>query len=537
MLLRTAYAPASQNGLDEPQNNSHTSNDDSCAVGIKDTLPTDDEGGGQENGDDDEICASQREEQCGRCRRRCCCCCTDCTRPKFFTIILHIYIMCAALVCFVPTGVMVSVMRARLGGITTLIWIIYCCVMILANGVYILRRYNNTKGRNLRDDNNDVTTIDEEQQAGESTRLVSTCNEMGCLCFVGPSSTKSTCRGKVPCPLTITILLIIEGILLLVPVFASTSTYTTIDVEIDNVFPTASTIAPNPQTNAFSFNKYLLPGGFSQYGGYDNNPGNAKTFRYKEGCKPECEFDIHIPQGDDVPVDGYPVIFEVHGGGWDSGDKSATKYGISYWLERGYAFVSIQYRFPSQTPGGSSIFEQLDDVEDAFNYMTLIGADHGLDTSRVLFTGDSAGGHLACVVAYRSGSPSIKGVMNFYGATEFEYYVDTGGKLLLYLMDKLYPATQFPDGATEDDYRAASCSTYVTSSSPPLLTIHGTWDTLVPIRLSEYLHSVLDDLGIPNLLVKLPLGDHVLEAGFYSVGGQLSTYAMERFVAARLFGS
>ena len=72
--------------------------------------------------------------------------------------------------------------------------------------------------------------------------------------------------------------------------------------------------------------------------------------------------------------DQLSLNFEVHGGGWDSGRISDPKQPIGYWLERGsYAYASIQYRFPSQTPGGSTIWEQLDDVEDAFNYMMNIG--------------------------------------------------------------------------------------------------------------------------------------------------------------------
>ena len=49
---------------------------------------------------------------------------------------------------------------------------------------------------------------------------------------------------------------------------------------------------------------------------------------------------------------------------------------------------------------------------------------------------------------------------------------------------------------------------------PVLLTIHGTWGYTVPIRLSQYLHSVVDELGVPNLLIEIPLSDHVLELGF-----------------------
>lgn len=223
----------------------------------------------------------------------------------------------------------------------------------------------------------------------------------------------------------------------------------------------------------------------------------------------------------------------MHGGGWDYGDKSNPLIPITYWLDRNYAFVSIQYRFPSQTPGGATIFEQLDDVQDAFDYMTTIGPEHGLDTSRVLFFGDSAGGHLACTVAYRSGDPRIFGVMNLYGATEWSHYMNNGGGGML---ESLFDGV-LPDSPDEDDYTNASCSTYATADSAPLLTMHGTWDTLVPYSVSQHLHSIVNALGVSNLLVEVPLAEHVLEAGFYSIGGQMSVYAMERFAAYTLLGT
>ena len=47
----------------------------------------------------------------------------------------------------------------------------------------------------------------------------------------------------------------------------------------------------------------------------------------------------------------------------------------------------------------------------------------------------------------------------------------------------------------------------------------------------------MDELGVPNLLIEIPLSDHVLdlELGFNSIGGQPSLYAGERFIAAQLW--
>ena len=196
-------------------------------------------------------------------------------------------------------------------------------------------------------------------------------------------------------------------------------------------------------------------------GGY-NKRGKVKSFIYKEGCVPECRLDIHTVEGDNVPR---PVIFEVHGGGWDSGRISDPKQPIGYWLERGYAYASIQYRFPSQTPGGSTIWEQLDDVEDAFNYMMNIGDENGINTYQGLWLPairlEVIFGMCRCIQLYKN--PATKAVLNFYGATEWKYYFDTGGKLLNLLMGKLLPGDERFQSCT-------SCSTYATSSSPPLLT-------------------------------------------------------------------
>lgn len=67
---------------------------------------------------------------------RLCCCIKGCTWQKLLTIAFHTIIMILALLCFIPTGVMVSVMRAKWANVATLIWIIYCIVVISTNISY-----------------------------------------------------------------------------------------------------------------------------------------------------------------------------------------------------------------------------------------------------------------------------------------------------------------------------------------------------------------------------------------------------------------
>eukprot|EP00566_Odontella_aurita_P010297 CAMPEP_0113556460 /NCGR_PEP_ID=MMETSP0015_2-20120614/17267_1 /TAXON_ID=2838 /ORGANISM="Odontella" /LENGTH=428 /DNA_ID=CAMNT_0000457815 /DNA_START=414 /DNA_END=1700 /DNA_ORIENTATION=+ /assembly_acc=CAM_ASM_000160 len=426
---------------------------------------------------------------------------------------------------------MTEVVRAYMSGIITLIWLIYCCIMAASNISSLVRSwYSRKKGENSGGEIGPSVAMAQAQQSACLDVFLG--ERMGCLCC-GPSPSKPRCLcRKISCPMVITFLLIVEGVLLLTPVFAATSSYSSLNNgEIEAVFPNAA-LAPDARSSAFSFGAYMLPGGFSLYGGYSNSFDGKQTttFKYKDGCKPECELDVHIPSRDNAS-DGYPVIFHVHGGGWDSGVKSNPITPIGYWLERGYAFISMQYRFPSQTPGGATVFEILDDVQDAWDYVTTMAPDKGwgIDISRSIFYGDSAGGHLACTVAYRSSDPRIRGVVNMYGATEWEYYMKEGGGSLETLLNKILP----PD-PTENDYRKASCSTFATLDSPPILTLHGNWDTIVPIKMSRHLHGVVNAFNVTNHLVEVPLADHVFDAGWHSVGGQMTTYAMERFVASQV---
>jgi arylformamidase len=39
-----------------------------------------------------------------------------------------------------------------------------------------------------------------------------------------------------------------------------------------------------------------------------------------------------------------PVMFWIHGGGWETGDKSDVAQKPQFFVERGFVFVSINYR-------------------------------------------------------------------------------------------------------------------------------------------------------------------------------------------------
>ena len=81
-------------------------------------------------------------------------------------------------------------------------------------------------------------------------------------------------------------------------------------------------------------------------------------------------------------------------------------------------------------------------------------------------------------------------------------------------------------------YTSASACLIATKSSPPMLLVHGAIDALVWHKQSERLHAKLDELGVPNSLVSLPWATHASDFNLYGPSGQLTTYAIEWFLAS-----
>ncbi|MEJ3749576.1 alpha/beta hydrolase [Actinomycetes bacterium KLBMP 9797] len=102
----------------------------------------------------------------------------------------------------------------------------------------------------------------------------------------------------------------------------------------------------------------------------------------------------------DHPEDRAPVVLYAHGGGWVMGDLD-THDG---WCRRlaaasGWAVLAVDYRRAPEHPYPAA----LDDLTRALAWLRGGGAArYRLDPRRIVAAGDSAGGHLAAVLARRA---------------------------------------------------------------------------------------------------------------------------------------
>lgn len=100
--------------------------------------------------------------------------------------------------------------------------------------------------------------------------------------------------------------------------------------------------------------------------------------------------DVYAPAG----ARNLPVVFWIHGGGWQTGDKTDVKTKPQWFMDQGFVFVSTNYRLLPDVEMGTLIR----DVAKAFRWLQDYIAEYGGDPQRVLVGGHSAGAQLAAIL-------------------------------------------------------------------------------------------------------------------------------------------
>jgi len=109
-----------------------------------------------------------------------------------------------------------------------------------------------------------------------------------------------------------------------------------------------------------------------------------------------------------------PVLVWFHGGGWvwasvDTHDRLCREYAAA----AGVAVVSVDYALSPEAKFPQAIEECAAVVRHVANH----GSDWGLDGSRILLGGDSAGGNLCLATALLlrdQGGPALRGLVAYY---------------------------------------------------------------------------------------------------------------------------
>ena len=120
----------------------------------------------------------------------------------------------------------------------------------------------------------------------------------------------------------------------------------------------------------------------------------AQTVRrdvpYAEPAVERQVLDIYAP----ADAQSLPVVFWIHGGGWQVGDKSDVNLKPQAFMERGFVFVSTNYRLLPNVDMGTLTR----DVAKSCGWVHKHIAEHGGDPNRIFVMGHSAGAQLAALL-------------------------------------------------------------------------------------------------------------------------------------------
>jgi acetyl esterase/lipase len=228
------------------------------------------------------------------------------------------------------------------------------------------------------------------------------------------------------------------------------------------------------------------------------------------------QLDLAVPAGPGP----FPVIVFLHGGSWIVGDRARYRDEIEVAADRGFVGVTVNYRLcktGEDTPSVDGFPAALHDVKAAIRFLRTNASRYRIDPDRIGIGGQSAGGHLALLAGLTRpedglegdmppGAPSsaVRAVVNIFGPTDVAALARDNpiSRPVLVMLLGAQPE------AAPERFRRASPVNYARRDAPPILTLHGSADTVVPVVQARRLDAALKKAGARHELVVLPGGGH-----------------------------
>jgi acetyl esterase/lipase len=224
------------------------------------------------------------------------------------------------------------------------------------------------------------------------------------------------------------------------------------------------------------------------------------------------KLDVWYPNESKTPT---PTLVYIHGGGWIFGTKETSVLQFLPFLEKGWRVVNVEYRMASNSLAPAAV----EDTRCALRWVYRNAKMWNFDTSKIVLTGHSAGGHLSLITGmlpdgtgldnncygdekYGDVKMNVAAIINWFGITDVNDVIQ-GKNLKNYAV--MWMGSQ-PNAA--EIAKRVSPLTYVREGLPPILTIHGDKDDVVPYTQAVRLHEALDKVKVKNELLTIKDGGH-----------------------------
>ncbi len=246
---------------------------------------------------------------------------------------------------------------------------------------------------------------------------------------------------------------------------------------------------------------------------------------------------LDVWAGTDLPHDARaPVIIQVPGGAWVTGDKTVQAYPLlSRLAERGWVCVAINYRLSPKARWPAHIA----DVKRAIAWTKQHVAEHGGDPSFIAITGGSAGGHLAALAALTAGVPefqpgfedadtAVHAAVPLYGVYDFVDDDELGVKGMFTFLERMVFTSKLADSRAL--WEQASPQYHLRPDAPPFFVVHGRNDVFThAAQARRFADDLRQESSQPVVYAELPYAQHAFDL-FGSVRTRHTVHAVERFL-------
>lgn len=239
---------------------------------------------------------------------------------------------------------------------------------------------------------------------------------------------------------------------------------------------------------------------------------------YHIANRTELKLDIYQPREPKGPT---PVLMLIHGGGWVEGSEEGSVLGVFPYLQMGFSVVNVEYRLGRVSLAPAAV----EDCLCALHWRGRNAAKYNFDLNKVILTGGSAGGHLALTTGmipdsaglanecasdddegwkgpWTSPTPKVAAIINWFGSTDV-WGMLQGPNI------RSYAVSWFGSHPGQEALAMrVSPLTYVRPGLPPILTIHGDADPLVPYSDAVRLHEALTKAAVRNQRLTISGGKH-----------------------------
>ena len=219
--------------------------------------------------------------------------------------------------------------------------------------------------------------------------------------------------------------------------------------------------------------------------------------------QPNLSFDLYQDsQLQDLAA--RPTIVWIHGGGWIAGSKTHARGYFKLLAAQGFNVIAVQYQFAPH----ATYPTQLQQIDQALNYITQHAEKYQLNPQQLYLAGDSAGANLASHYAALLSNPAfaqqsnlqptiqhkqLKGLILHCGIYDLKAFVETAPDEMNIVEWGVYNLVQAYTGDRKQDsefLKNISPIQHLTANYPAVFISGGNKDFLTETQSMPMLHAL-----------------------------------------------